>query len=165
MAKRRVFYSFHYEKDVMRASQIRNIGVIERNTPVSDNDWETVKRGGDIAIKRWIDDNMSGCSCLVVLIGENTAERKWVRYEIENGKGVLGIYIHNIKCARDVRDGGSGLCHQGNNPFDYFTLKNNGQKLSYYVRCFNPKSYNAYNDISNSLENLVNEAIANRQNI
>ncbi|MDR2251725.1 MAG: TIR domain-containing protein, partial [Endomicrobium sp.] len=83
MTKRRVFYSFHYEKDVMRASQIRNIGVIEGNTPVSDNDWETVKRGGDIAIKRWIDDNMSGCSCLVVLIGENTAERKWVRYEIE----------------------------------------------------------------------------------
>jgi hypothetical protein len=64
-----------------------------------------------------------------------------------------------------VRDGGSGLCYQGNNPFDYFTLKNNGQKLSYYVRCFNPKSYNTYNDISNSLENLVNEAIANRQNI
>ncbi|MCA6072591.1 MAG: TIR domain-containing protein [Endomicrobium sp.] len=28
MRKRRVFYSFHYEKDVMRASTIRNIGVI-----------------------------------------------------------------------------------------------------------------------------------------
>lgn len=29
MTKRRVFYSFHYENDVMRVQQIRNIGVLE----------------------------------------------------------------------------------------------------------------------------------------
>jgi hypothetical protein len=58
MVKTRVFYSFHYKKDVMRASIIRNIGVIEGNSLVSDNKWEEVKRGGDVAIKKWIDDNM-----------------------------------------------------------------------------------------------------------
>ena len=31
MAKRQVFYSFHYENDVRRAAQIKNIGVIEGN--------------------------------------------------------------------------------------------------------------------------------------
>ena len=40
-------------------------------------------------------------SCVVVLIGSETASRKWVQYEIEQGwkrgKGVVGIYIHNLK--------------------------------------------------------------------
>ncbi|MDR3258398.1 MAG: TIR domain-containing protein [Fusobacteriaceae bacterium] len=160
MAKRRVFYSFHYKKDVMRASIIRNIGVIEGNSIVSDNDWEKVKIGGDTAIERWIDDNMNGCSCLVVLIGEDTAKRKWVKYEIEkawnDGKGVVGIYIHNI-----IRYDASGYCHQGNNPFDNSFF--NRKRLSSYIQCFNPKDDDAYNDIANNLERLVEKAITNRQ--
>ena len=51
---RRVFYSFHYKNDNWRAATVRNIGVVEGNSPASDNDWETVKKGGDAAIKRWI---------------------------------------------------------------------------------------------------------------
>jgi hypothetical protein len=43
---------------------------------------------------------MKGTSCAVVLIGNQTASRKWVKYEIESAwnanKGVLGIYIHNV---------------------------------------------------------------------
>jgi hypothetical protein len=150
MTKRRVFYSSRYENDVMRASTIGNIGAIEGNTIVSDNDWEEVKRGGNTAIQQWVDINMSGCSCLVVLIGKNTYEREWIRYEIEkawkDGKGVVGIYIHNVKCARDVEKGGSGCCCQGNNPFDYVCL--NGRKLSAYIEVFNPNPYDAYNDIA-----------------
>jgi len=42
--KRKVFYSFHYKKDVMRAAQIRNIGLLEGNSPVSDNEWEKIKK-------------------------------------------------------------------------------------------------------------------------
>ena len=37
-----------------RVSQIRNIGVIEGNCPVSDNEWEEVKKGGESAIKQWM---------------------------------------------------------------------------------------------------------------
>ena len=40
MAKRQIFYSFHFKNDVMRVQQIRNIGVIEGNEPVSKNNWE-----------------------------------------------------------------------------------------------------------------------------
>ena len=68
---RRAFYSFHYKPDASRAGQVRNIGVVEGNTPVSDNDWETVLKQGVAAIKKWIADQMHGRSCTVVLVGSN----------------------------------------------------------------------------------------------
>ncbi len=38
---------------------------------------------------------------MVVLIGQNTAGRKWINYEIRKGwkdkKGMFGIYIHNLE--------------------------------------------------------------------
>lgn len=152
MAKRQVFYSFHYANDVMRVAQIRNIGALEDNKPLSDNDWETIKRGGDKAIQRWIDDNMHYRSCVVVLVGSETANRKWVKYEIEkawnDGKGLFGIYIHNIKCPRN------GKCNQGTNPFEQIAItKGKG------IKCYNPDSWDAYNDIKNNIEKWVEEAI------
>ena len=51
MAKRQVFYSFHYDNDVFRVQQIRNIGALKDNKPVSANEWESVKRGGEASIK------------------------------------------------------------------------------------------------------------------
>jgi hypothetical protein len=93
---RKVFFSFHYLPDAWRASQIRNMGVLEGNPPVSDNQWETIVGGGDAAIERWIDAQMSGRSCAIVLIGSATAGRKWITYEISkawnDGKGVVGIH-------------------------------------------------------------------------
>jgi hypothetical protein len=163
--KRRVFYSFHYKKDAWRAGQIRNIGVIEGNSSVSDNDWEEVERGKNQAIKRWIDDNMKERSCLIVLVGEETATRYWVKYEIERawntGMGVVGIYIHNIK---DIY---SRLSQKGKDPFEFVILNilNNGIKLSYYVKCFEPNPNDAYNDIAKNLERLVEEAIEQRRRI
>ena len=80
---RRVFFSFHYKPDNWRASKVRNIGKLEGNTPASDNGWETVTKGGDGAIRKWIDDQMRGRSCVVVLVGSKTAGRKWINYEIQ----------------------------------------------------------------------------------
>jgi hypothetical protein len=160
MPKRQIFYSFHYDNDVFRVQQVRNIGALEDNKPVSPNDWEQVKRGGDASIKRWIDDNLKYKSCLVVLVGSETANRKWVKYEIEkawnDGKGILGVYIHNLKCLRN------GLGRQGANPFENFTLNANGKKLSSVVNCYNPNPYDAYSDIANNLEKWIEEAMANR---
>ena len=111
---RRVFYSFHYEADSWRASQVRNIGTIEGNRPVSDNAWEQVKRGGDKAIQNWIDGQLKGRSCTIVLIGANTAGRKWINYEIKKswneGKGLLGIHIHNLR-DRDGFQSAKGKIH------------------------------------------------------
>jgi hypothetical protein len=160
MAKRQVFYSFHFKNDVMRVQQIRNIGAIEDNKPVSENDWEEIKKKGDDSIKKWIDDNMNYRSCVIVLVGEETANRKWVKHEIkkawEDGKGLLGIYIHNIKCPRN------GKCNKGVNPFEQFTFKD-GTKLSTKVKCYNPKSDDAYKDIANNLEDWIEDAIESRK--
>lgn len=102
---RRVFFSFHYERDIWRASQVRNSWVTKPDREAAGfwdaAEWEAVKEEGDDAIKQWIDEQMKGTSVTVVLIGTETSGRKWVRYEVkashEKGKGLLGIYIHNIK--------------------------------------------------------------------
>lgn len=161
MAKRQIFYSFHFDNDVMRTQQIRNIGTIEGNAPVSVNDWEEVKKKGDAEIKKWIDEHMKNRSCVVVLVGEQTSERKYVKYEIKkawnDGKGLLGIYIHNINCPR------TGKCKKGKNPFEEFTFKENDQKLSTKVTCYDPSSTDAYNDIAKNISSWIETAIAARQ--
>lgn len=155
MAKRQVFYSFHYANDAMRVQQIRNIGMIEGNTPVSPNEWEQVKRFGNDAIKKWIDDNMKYRSCVVVLIGSETASRPWVQYEIKKAwmdrKGLLGIYIHNI------RDPRTGICRKGQNPFEQFTL--DSKNFADIVPCYDPNPWNAYNDIRNNIDDWIEDAI------
>jgi len=155
MAKRQVFYSFHFDNDVMRVQQVRNMGVIEGNTPTNPNTWEQIKRQGDASVKKWINDNMLHKSCVVVLVGSETANRKWVKYEIEkawkDGKGVVGIHVHNLKCPRN------GTSRQGKNPFESFTFGNT--TFDKIIKCYNPNSYNAYNDISNNINTWIEEAI------
>ncbi len=167
MAKRQIFYSFHYDKDVFRVQQIRNIGALEENKPVSHNDWETVKRGGDKAIKKWIDDNMNYRSCVVVLVGRETADRPWVDYEIRkawtDGKGILGIYIDDLIDPRFSEDPPLyGRSFRGANPFDNIASKD-GTKLSNFVKCYAPPSTDTYKYIANNLENWVEEALEARK--
>lgn len=162
---RNVFFSFHYEPDNWRASQVRNMGLVEGNALAKDNDWETIKRGGDAAIQRWINSQVEGRSCGIVLIGSGTAGRKWINYEIEkcwnDGKGLLGIYIHRLK----NRDGQQ--CAKGINPFDSFTLKKGAVRLSSVVAAYDPpflESTNVYNYIKSNLETWIESAIKTRAN-
>ena len=161
MSKRQIFYSFHFANDAMRVQQIRNIGALEDNKPVSENQWEDIKRKGDDAVKRWIDDNMRYRSCVIVLIGKETAESKWVQYEIqkawEDNKGLFGIYIHNLKCPKN------GKCLKGPNPFDLFEFSD-GTKLSSFITCYNPNPEDAYSDIRTHLESWVEKAIEDANN-
>ena len=161
----RTFFSFHYKPDNWRASQVRNIGVIEGNSPVSDNDWEEIKKGGDTKIQEWIDSQIKGRSCTIVLIGEKTAGRKWIKHEIEkswnDGKGVLGIYIHNLK---DIQGNQSS---KGRNPFDDFNMDRDGKKLSSIVKAYDPPFSTGtyvYNHIKENIEEWVEKAISIRDN-
>jgi hypothetical protein len=157
---RKVFFSFYYAGDGWRASQVRNMGAIEGNAPCSDNDWEQVKKGGDKAIEKWISDQLSGRSCTVVLVGRETANRKWVIHEINESwnekKGVVGIRIHNL------RDSASNLGTYGANPFDKVTFKRSGKQLSTVVKLYNPPgatSADVYKSIKDNIASWVEEAI------
>ncbi len=158
MTKRQVFYSFHFDNDVMRVQQVRQMGVIDGNAAVAPNTWEEVKRKGKSSIEDWIDENMKYRSCVVVLIGTNTHEREWVKYEIEkawkDGKGLLGIHIHNLNCPNN------GTCSKGANPFDQFTFTLAGKVVVPPV--YNPKTSDAYGDIKKNLADWIEEAIALR---
>ena len=134
------------------------MGVVDGNQPTSDNDWEEVTGGGDSAIEDWISSQLTGRTCTVVLVGSNTANRKWINYEIiqswNRGKGVVGIYINGL------RNSENHISPKGNNPFDYITLGDS--KLSAVVKCYNPQGTNSqarYNWIKQHLPNAIEEAI------
>ncbi|MBL7981933.1 MAG: TIR domain-containing protein [Flavobacteriales bacterium] len=163
MAKRKVFYSFHFANDFWRTQQVRNIGVIEGDAPVSKNDWEEVKKKGDANIEKWIEDHLSGKSCLVVLIGSETASRRWIKHEIKRawslGKGVVGVRIHNLK------DQDSKQSTAGSNPFSTFTLCDGKVQMDSVVDVYNPPystSTDVYNYIANNIETWIENAIKTR---
>lgn len=160
---RRAFYSFHYVPDNWRASQVRNMGIVEGDAPVSDNDWETVTRGGDAAIERWIADQLFGKACTIVLVGQNTAGRKWISYEISESwnkkKGVLGVRIHNLK------DTNQRQSLPGGNPFDYVTFTKTNAKLSTVVKLYDSPygdSTAVYKYIKDNMSTWVENAVAIR---
>lgn len=160
MAKRQVFFSFEYNKDSWRASQVRNMGKVDESSTFSDNDWEEVKEKSDDKIKKWIDEQLKMRSCLVVLVGATTSGRKWINYEIEKAyelnKGIVGIYIHGLK------DKDGNQTSKGNNPFYQIYIGQNNERLSKYVTCYDPSysvSTNVYKDIEEHLEQLIEEAI------
>lgn len=43
MVKHQVFFSFEYNKDNWRASQVKEMGVVSSLSTFSSNDWEEVK--------------------------------------------------------------------------------------------------------------------------
>jgi hypothetical protein len=101
---RRVFFSFHYERDIWRTNVVRNSGVVEGSAAAGFHDgslWEEAKKKGDAEVKKLIDMGLIGTSVTVVLVGAETSTRKFVDYEIEQsiarGNGLLGIKVSGIK--------------------------------------------------------------------
>lgn len=95
-----VFYSFHYTRDVHRVQLVRYINALEGQPILNSQQWETVRRGGTAAIQKWIDGEMAYKRAVVVLIGKETANRPWVKYEIQKAwsinKPLVGIRIHGL---------------------------------------------------------------------
>ena len=161
VTKRQVFYSFHYGNDAFRVNQIRNMGVIDGNSPVSENDWEKIKRTSPAAVMEWIDDSMKYRSCVIVLIGAETANRHWVQYEIRKawneGKGLFGIYID------ELRNIDGSICHRGGNPFERVLV--NWKPLSKVIRVYTPPASNVYGYIKDNLLDWVEKSISQRNKI
>ena len=162
---RNVFFSFHFANDFWRTQQVRNIGALEGQKLYTPNEWEEVKRKGNAAIEKWIDDSLVGKSCVVVLVGSETAARPWVLKEIVKGwnagKGVVAIRINGLL---DTQQKNSAA---GSNPFDAVTLKNGTVALSSYAKLMTPagsKSKEVYASIQANIETWIENAITIRNN-
>jgi hypothetical protein len=101
---RHVFFSFHYQRDIVRVNQIRNLPEIVDEAAAGFKDsslWEEAKRKSDDAVKKLIDVGLIGTTVTVVCIGNKTAGRKFINYEIQKsidrGNGILGVQIHHLK--------------------------------------------------------------------
>jgi hypothetical protein len=113
----RTFFSFHYERDVWRASVVRKSSQLKQSIApewIEASIWESAKTTGASALQKLIDHALVGTTVTAVLIGAQTSKRRWVKYEIdesvERGNGLIGIYIHNIKDRYGYTD------YKGTNP-------------------------------------------------
>lgn len=117
---RKVFYSFHYDNDIMRVMTVRNRWVTQGGQLASEvidkADFEKLKRTGDLAVKRWIDSQLEGTTVTIVLVGRETLKRPFVQYEIcksiERGNAIIGVHISGIRDARTSRVDIKGNMHE-----------------------------------------------------
>lgn len=159
----KVFLSYHYKMDQWRALLVRSSAVLECNAPVTDNEWDRITRGGDVAIERWISAQLAGRHCIVVLIGPTTAGRLWINHEVRQswneGMGVVGVYVHNLK------DRIGNQSAKGANPFDRIAISGGPDRISSVVKAYDPPymtSGEVHAHIKNYLDEWVEEAIAIR---
>ena len=133
---RRVFLSYHHRLDAFRASQVRNARVIETTDLASDDDWQAITRAGDDGVRQWIDGQMAWADCVVVLIGQITAGRRWIDYEIrkawQEGRGLFGIHIHNLK------NHYGSQTSKGPSPFTELAIDGVAGTLAGRVRVYDP---------------------------
>jgi hypothetical protein len=162
---RRVFYSFDYERDAVRVQQVKNMGVLAGQPILTSNKWEEITGGTKKGIKKWIDAQMEGKSCVVVLIGKRTSEREWVQYEIQkawqDGRSLVGVFIHNLTDMNRLKSA------KGSDPFYQFTVGRQRRRLSLLVPVYDPPSNNGstvYKQIERKLPGLVEEGIRVRAN-
>lgn len=103
-----VFYSFHYTKDVHRVQLVRNINAIDGAPILNGQEWESVRRQNQDTVTRWIDSQMNYKRAVIVLIGQETASRPWVQYEIKRAwdmkKPLLGVRIHGLASMNEGAD-------------------------------------------------------------
>lgn len=104
---RRAFFSFHYQPDVFRANVVKNAWVGRDREDAgffNASVVEATKKTGEEALRTFLRKGLEGSSVLCALAGTETANRRWVRFEVlqalRDGRGIMEIAIHGIKCAK-----------------------------------------------------------------
>lgn len=109
------FVSFHYQRDYWRVQQVLKMGALDQQPVLPAQDWEEVKEQGKDAVEDWINRQMNYKQAVIVLIGNQTASRPFVQYEVDRAwsikKPLLGIRIHGLK------DKAGSVDSAGANPF------------------------------------------------
>jgi hypothetical protein len=161
---RRVFFTFHYQNDIFRVNTVRNHWLTKRGHADAgywDHSlWEETKARGDRALARLIDSGLTGTSVTAILIGAETAGRPWVNYEIQRshelGKGIIGVYIHQIRCAGTLR-----VDARGHNPLDDFYIEDEDGDRTYLSDIYPTYDWvddDGYNYFSDWVETAAQEA-------
>lgn len=157
---RYTFFSFCYD-DVLsfRANVVRNSYVVKDkgNIFIDGSIWEDAKTKSPIKIKELIDNSgIKNTSVTAVLIGDHSADRRWINYEIfksfEQGNGILGIRINRIKDKR------GHITRKGQNPLDRLALhiSDDGKTICFYE--LRDRKWRLFNDlptISNKKSNTL----------
>lgn len=151
---RRVFFSFHYANDIYRVHQVRNNWLMKRGTSgpwFEDGSlWEKAATQDDYLLRRMIDHALNATSVTVVLIGTETANRKYVTYEIEQslmrGHGLLGVYIHQL------RDANGNTANKGLNPLDRLSIPGTCRALSTMFDTYDWVDDDGYNNLGRWVE-------------
>jgi hypothetical protein len=166
MAKR-VFFSFHY-KDVsdFRANVVRNHWTMKPDREICGyydaSIWESAQRQGDVALKRLINTGLDQTSNTCVLIGSQTYERPWVRYELlksfKKGNHIFGVHINSIK----AKDGQTKI--KGPNPFEYVGVTFSDSGLTATLWEVRNGKWVEYNEIDSSASYRVEVAQKYRGN-
>jgi hypothetical protein len=135
---RKVFFSFHYERDAQRAAIVRNHAVTKDGDEaagyVDKAAWESIEKQGSAAIKKWIGEQLAGTSVTVVLVGPETSNRPWVQHELREsfarGNGLVAVTLHNIKdfagktdTAGDTKFGSLGKDKNGDDVYFFQVAK------------------------------------------
>ena len=160
MPTRRVFLSYYFEKDFARAEKIRAVNKRNNSIVFGEESWENIEEQADGKIQQWIEQQLEKSDCLVVLIGEETAKRKWMNYSIkrayEMDKGIVGIFVHRLL------DEAGDPSERGEDPFHFVDL--NSIKFSRFVRRFESEHVTeryVYHDIRRNLPALIEYALTN----
>jgi hypothetical protein len=116
---RRVFFSFHYKPDVQRSEVVKKSQFLRGKELAGFFDssaMEEAQRKDPESLRRFLTREMEGSSVVCVLIGKETAQRRWVRFEILQGlmdaRGIVGVRVHTIA------DFNRTVTAAGSNPFD-----------------------------------------------
>lgn len=127
---RRVFFSFHYANDVQRSQVVKKSQFLKDKELAGFFDssaMEEAKRKDADSLRRFLRNQMDGSSVVCALVGEQTAHRRWVRFEILQGlfdeRGIVGVRVHTV-ADFDRQQGRAGP-----NPFDLLGVYRDEQKV------------------------------------
>lgn len=136
---RRVFFSFHYQDVIdFRANVVRQHWLTKPDREAAGffdaSIWESARKTGSTALKRLINSGLDGTSVTCVLIGSETHDRAWVRYEIlksfRKGNSILAVHVNPIR-GRDQQ-----TKPKGPNPLSYVgvTFSDSGETATLWEK-------------------------------
>lgn len=161
----RVFFSFHYQRDIWRVNQVRNSWVTKPDRQTAGffdaSLWEDAKKSGDSGVKRVINQGLEGTTRTAILTGTHTFARRWVRYEIaksfERLNRMVGISIHQLKTNE-----GFG-CEPGFNPLEFLAVRISSDGRSAAVYEWDGHKWIDFNDLPKvSFNNAIQNTFWNQ---